>query len=87
MECPEAESGDALEVASTEEHAPAHLGEAIEKLLQDEVFKNAIGAEMVDQFAAVKTVEWEKYLNANSSWEESLDRFTDWEASYYLPYL
>ena len=87
MECPEAESGDALEVASTEEHAPTHLGEAIEKLLKDEVFKNAIGAEMVDQFTAVKTVEWEKYLDANSSWEESLERFTDWEASYYLPYL
>ena len=63
------------------------LGEAIEKLLKDEVFKNAIGAEMVDQFTAVKTVEWEKYLDANSSWEESLERFTDWEASYYLPYL
>ena len=57
------------------------------KLLEDETFKDAIGAGMVDQFTAVKTVEWEKYLAANSSWEESLERFTDWEASYYLPYL
>ena len=42
---------------------------------------------MVDQYIAVKEAEWGKYLAANGSWEETTDRFTEWEAQTYLPYL
>ena len=87
LECPDPETGDALETACTEEHTPDHLGAAIEALRADTEFTTAIGPEMVDQYIAVKEAEWGKYLAANGSWEETTDRFTEWEAQTYLPYL
>ena len=87
LKCPDAETGDALETASTEEHTPDHLGAAIEALRADKKFANAIGSEMVDQYLAIKEIEWGKYLAANGNWEETIDRFTEWEEKYYLPYL
>ena len=87
LPCPDAETGDALETACTEEHTPDHLGAALDALRADRDFAEAIGREMVDQYLAVKDTEWEKYLAANGSWEETIDRFTDWEEQTYLPYL
>ena len=87
LPCPDPETGDALETACTEEHAPDHLGAAIEALRADTEFTAAIGPEMVDQYLAVKEAEWGKYLAANGSWEETTDRLTEWEAQTYLPYL
>ncbi|HBL09307.1 MAG TPA: hypothetical protein DDZ64_09665, partial [Acidimicrobiaceae bacterium] len=60
---------------------------AIEALRADKKFANAIGSEMVDQYLAIKEIEWGKYLAANGNWEETIDRFTEWEEKYYLPYL
>jgi glutamine synthetase len=87
LPCPEAETGDALETASTKEHTPDHLGAAIEALRADTVFTAAIGPEMVDQYLVIKENEWGKYLAANGSWEETVDRTTKWEEQTYLPYL
>jgi len=87
LPCPDAETGDALETACTEEHTPDHLGAALDALRTDRDFAEAIGPEMVDQYLAVKDTEWQKYLAANGSWEETIDRFTDWEKQTYLPYL
>ena len=87
LPCPDAETGDALETASTKEHTPDHLGAAIEALRADTVFTAAIGPEMVDQYLVIKETEWGKYLAANGSWEETVDRTTKWEEQTYLPYL
>ena len=87
LSCPDPETGDALETANTEEHTPEHLGAAIEALRADKEFADAIGPEMVNQYLAIKEAEWGKYLAANGSWEETIDRFTEWEEQTYLPYL
>jgi len=87
LECPDPETGDALEAACTEEHSPDDLSEALAALESDSTFANAIGREMVDQFMAVKAVEWEKYVTAVGDTDSARDMVTDWENDTYLPYI
>ncbi|MBC8196033.1 MAG: glutamine synthetase [Acidimicrobiia bacterium] len=87
LECPDPETGDALEAACTEEHSPDDLSEALAALESDSTLANAIGREMVDQFMAVKAVEWEKYVTAVGDTDSARDMVTDWENDTYLPYI
>jgi glutamine synthetase len=77
IEPPAIEEGDSLETASTERRTPANLSAALDALGDDGAFCTAFGQELVDVFTAVKRDEWQKYAEA----------VTDWELSYYLPYL
>jgi glutamine synthetase len=74
---PPIETGDALETASTDRMTPANLAAALDALVVDESFCAAIGQPLVDNFVALKRDEWQKFADA----------VTDWELSYYLPYL
>lgn len=87
LECPDPETGDALETACTEEHTPDDLAGALAALEADSAFADAIGRQMVDQFSAVKAAEWEKYVTAVGNPDEARDTVTDWENAMYLPYL
>ncbi len=75
-EPPPPEDTDALEVASTERHTPADLAAALDALEADTALVEAVGAELVAQFVAVKRDEWEKFTRA----------VTDWELRTYLPF-
>jgi glutamine synthetase len=77
IEPPAIEQGDALETASTERSTPANLGDALDALEADTDFVEAFGPECVDNFLAIKRDEWAKYCAHT----------TDWEMSYYVPYL
>jgi glutamine synthetase len=74
---PPPEEQDCLEHQSTDQHVPDDLNRALDALEADKDFVDAIGAEMVGQFVAVKRAEWAKFAAA----------VTDWELKYYLPFL
>jgi glutamine synthetase len=74
---PAPEEQDCLEHQSTTRHVPDNLELALNALEADEKFVNAIGADLVGQFVAVKRAEWDKFTAA----------VTDWELKYYMPFL
>jgi glutamine synthetase len=87
LECPGAETGDAIEEACTEEFVADGLGEALAALAADDIFADALGRGLVDQVTMVKEAELEKYLAAVGDEAAARDEFTDWEKGFYLPYL
>lgn len=48
---------------------PSNLKEAVESLAEDEVLREALGAEFVDYYVELKTREWASYHNTVSQWE------------------
>jgi len=48
---------------------PQNLAEAIAALEQDEVVKDALGAELAAEFIALKKMEWTEYARHVSDWE------------------
>lgn len=48
---------------------PLTLKEAVDYLAEDDVVKNALGAEYADYYIAVKNEEWRQYHSAVSQWE------------------
>jgi glutamine synthetase len=77
VEPPPIEEGDAFETANTERRTPPNLSAALDALEADTTFTAALGREAVENHLAIKRDEWQKFAEA----------VTDWELSYYLPYL
>jgi glutamine synthetase len=48
---------------------PRSLKEAVDHLAEDEVVKNALGAEYADYYIRVKNEEWRRYHSSVSQWE------------------
>lgn len=74
---PAPEEQDCLTHQSTTRHVPANLALALDALEADTDLVQAIGPELVAQFAAVKRGEWSRFSAA----------VTDWELKTYLPFL
>ncbi len=71
------EEQDCLEHQSTIRHVPDNLAAALDALEADGALVEAVGADLVAQFVAVKRAEWDKFNAA----------VTDWELRTYLPFL
>lgn len=54
---PEPETGDGLETTNTQRHTPHSLSEALDALDADDVLKQVVGAQLIDNFIAVKRQE------------------------------
>jgi len=54
---------------------PLSLGEALDRLAEDEVIKSAMPDEMYKVFHWYKNDEWEKFLGATTQWD--LDTYLD----------
>ena len=54
---------------------PLSLGEALDRLAEDEVIKSAMPDEMYKVFNWYKNDEWEKFLGATTQWD--LDTYLD----------
>jgi glutamine synthetase len=74
---PAAEQQDCLEHQSTDHHVPDDLGSALDALVADAPFTDAVGKELTALFVSIKRAEWQKFTAA----------VTDWELNYYLPFL
>ena len=75
-EPPEAETGDSLETANTERCVPENLSLALDALEADDDLVEALGADLVAYFVAMKRAEWGRFATA----------VTDWELREYLPF-
>lgn len=74
---PEPETGDGLETTNTQRHTPHSLGEALDALDADDVLKQTVGTQLVDNFIAVKRQEV-SILDGKTSGEQ---------IAYYLHYI
>ena len=74
---PAPEDQDCLTSQSTTRHVPENLSLALDALEADRALVDAIGPDLVAQFAAVKRGEWRRFATA----------VTDWELKTYLPFL
>ena len=54
---------------------PLSLGEALDRLAEDEVIKSAMPDEMYKVFHWYKNDEWERFLGATTQWD--LDTYLD----------
>lgn len=84
---PVAEELDCLESQSTERHTADSLLEACDLLEADAEFVAAFGEESVTQLVAVKRHEWERYVAAVPDWESRGKEVTEWEISFYTPFV
>jgi glutamine synthetase len=76
LECPNAETGNCLDVVNTDRHVPESLGDALNALEADTELCEAIGSELVNHFLHLKRTEWQKFMAY----------VTDWEINHYLPF-
>jgi glutamine synthetase len=76
LECPDAETGNCLDVVNTDRHVPESLGDALNALEADTELCEAIGSEFIDHFLHIKRTEWQKFMTY----------VTDWETNHYLPF-
>jgi len=76
-ELPEAETNDGLETINTQRHTPHSLGDALDALEADDILSNAVGADIVANFIAIKRQEL-VILDGKSGAEQ---------IAYYLHYI
>lgn len=70
---PPPEQGDGIERVSTDIHAPEDLARALDALEEDDQLVDAVGAELVANFVAIKRSEWRRFMGAVTDWE--LDQY------------
>jgi glutamine synthetase len=85
LACPPAETGDGFEEVNTDVCAAANLNEALDQLEADAAFTAALGQEMVDTFVANKRAEWERFIDAEGSFDGGAPP-SAWELNEYLRY-
>lgn len=83
--CPPAETGDGFEEVNTDVAAAANLGQALDQLEADDDFAQALSSDLVANFVAIKRAEWERYLEAEKTFDGE-DPITSWEINEYLMY-
>jgi glutamine synthetase len=72
------------EAPNTEVRIPANLHLALQSLEADRFLCEALGADLVTAFTALKRAEWERYVAAVD--DPDTTDVTDWERAYYLPF-
>ena len=71
------ETDDGLETINTDRHTPHDLGAALDALEADTVLTNAVGADLVANFIAIKREELQQVGEADAAGQ----------TAYYLPYI
>ena len=85
MECPPAETGDGFKEVNTSVCAADNLAEALDQLVADTAFTAAFGQDSVDNFVANKRAEWERFVEAEGSFNGTAP-ISGWERNEYLMY-
>ena len=86
LDPPPAETGDGIESINTERRVAANLSAALDDLEADTALTQAVGGDLVANLVGVKRHEWAKYLEANGSWDDTIDQFTEFERDWYFPF-
>ncbi len=82
---PPEETGDGFEEANTDVTVAPDLASSLDALEADEVFVEALGRPVVENFVAIKRAEWERFVAAEGSFDPAGPP-TAWELDEYLPY-
>lgn len=84
LDCGEPQAGDGDSQPNTDQHTPESLAEALDALAADSALTEAIGAEFVRVYLALRRNEVEHWEKAGVEW--TLDEISEWELSRYLPF-
>lgn len=85
LDCPPPETGDGFEEVNTDVCAPANLSDALDQLEADTAFTEALSQDLVDNFVANKRHEWDRYIEAEGSFDGEQPP-TNWELTEYMRY-
>jgi len=85
LECPPAETGDGFDEVNTDVCVGPDLNAALDHLEADAAFAAAIGQDFVDNFVAVKRAEWNRFIEAEGSFDGA-EPPSAWELNEYLMY-
>ena len=85
LDCPPAETGDGFEEVNTDVCAASNLSEALDQLEADTTFTQALGQDLVDNYVANKRHEWDRYIEAEGSFDGEQPP-TAWELNEYMRY-
>jgi glutamine synthetase len=84
LDCGEPQSGDGDAEPNTDQHTPTSLAEALDALADDAEMTEAMGADLVRVYLALRRNEVERWKQAGGDW--NLDEISDWELAQYLPF-
>jgi glutamine synthetase len=84
LDCGEPQSGDGDAEPNTDRHTPASLAEALDALAGDAEMTQAMGADLVRVYLALRRNEVERWQQAHVDWNP--DEISDWELARYLPF-
>ncbi len=85
LACPEPLTTDGFEEINTDICAAENLSLALDDLEADPSFVAALGADLVANYVANKRAEWDRFIDAEGSYDPDGD-ITAWELHEYLPY-
>ncbi len=85
LPCPPPLTTDGMEEVDTDVGAADHLGQALEQLKADRALYEAVGADLCDNFVAIKEAEWQRFCDAAGPYVVGPDT-THWELNEYLMY-
>ncbi len=85
LPCPPPETGDGFEDVNTDVAAAANLNEALDQLEADATFCAGISQPLIDNFVANKRAEWQRFMDAEGSFEGSQPASV-WELNEYMMY-
>ncbi len=84
LDCGAPQEGDGDADPNTDRHTPHDLAEALDALEADSVLCEAMGADLVRAFLAIRRDELAKWSAAGNEWD--LESIAPWELTSYLPY-
>jgi glutamine synthetase len=84
IDCGEPQVGDGDSEPNTDRHTPHTLSEALDAFEADSVLCEAMGADLVRCFLAIRRDELARWEASGHAW--SVDTITDWELTEYLPF-
>ena len=84
LDCGAPQDGDGDAEPNTDRHTPHDLGEALAAFEADTVLCEAMGADLVRCFLAIRRDELRRWDESGNEW--SVAAVTDWERTEYLPF-
>lgn len=84
LDCGDPQRGDGDSAPNTDRHTPHNLAEALDAFEADSVLCEAMGADLVRCFLAIRRDELARWEASGHDW--SVETITDWELAEYLPF-
>jgi glutamine synthetase len=84
VDCPAPQAGDSDAAPNTDRHTPHDLGAALDAFEADDLLCEAMGADLVRTFCALRRDELARWQQADGRWDGA--SVSSWELAEYLPF-